>query len=126
MNNLDVLYPVEPVQVDSDCLRRLYADLGERAAETMICRAMEEIAVRLARAEQGFHDRDFETMRRQVRSLVAMSRQIGMGKIGVVAEDVVACIDAVDLAGLSGTFARLVRVSERFVTAIWDGQDRLT
>lgn len=125
MNNLDVLKPEEPVQLDSDCLARLYRDMGERAAETMICRAMEEIAVRLANAERGFHDRDFEAMRRSVRSLVGMSRQIGMGQIGTVAEDVIACIDGADVAGMASTFSRLVRVSERFVTAIWDEQDQL-
>ena len=40
-----------------------------------------------------------------------------------VAEDVIETIDARDLPAVSATLARLLRIGERSLTAIWDLQD---
>ena len=113
----------EPVRLDPERLQSLFDELGERGAEEVVCRAMEEIAVRLSVAERLHDDGRYPEMRRSVRSLVGIADQIGLRAVSRIAGDVTASIDAGDVIALSATLSRLLRVSERSLTAIWDIQD---
>lgn len=115
--------PVENIRVDSDQLCALYAQLGEEGAEDVVCRAIEELAVRLANCEQMWRENRFEDLRKNARSLIAISDQVGMHKLSVVARDVTICIDDRDGTAVAATLSRLMRIGERSLTAIWDMQD---
>lgn len=117
------LQPVEPVRVNTDRLSGLYTDLGEEAAEDIVCRAMEELALRLSHCDRLYRAEEMEDLRRSSRSLVAIAEQIGMAKLARVAKDVVNCIDATDKIALAATLTRLMRIGEGSLTAIWDLQD---
>ncbi len=123
VDNILQIQPLESVRVDSEQLSGLYMDLGDIAAEEVVCRAMEELALRLAHCDRLFRSQDFAELRKSSRSLIAIADQIGMKKLARVAQDVTNCVDAGDTVALSSTLGRLMRIGEGSLTAIWDLQD---
>jgi len=113
----------ESVRLDSDRLGELYHQLGEHGAQDIVCRAIEELAVRLSHCERLWRDDDWVQLRKSARSLVAISDQIGMSALAHVARDVTLAIDAADPPAVGATLFRLLRVGERSLTAVWDLQD---
>ncbi len=113
----------EKVRVDQDQLSALYAELGESGAEDVVCRAIEELAVRLSHCSRLHADGEWERLRKCVRSLIAIADQIGMVLLARVCKDVVATIDSSDRAATAATLARLLRIGEQSLSAIWDLQD---
>ncbi len=117
------LIQFENVRLDPDRLKTLYHQMGESGAEEVVCRAIEELAVRLSHCERLWHKRDIEGLRKSARSLVAISEQIGMTMLARVAGDVTKSIDQYDLAAIGATLYRLLRIGERSLVAVWDLQD---
>lgn len=113
----------EKVCVDQDRLSALYAELGEAGAEDMVCRAMEELALRLSHCSRLHSAGELNDLRKSVRSLIAISEQIGMLLLAQVSKDVIITIDDCDHAAIAATLARLLRIGEQSLTAIWDLQD---
>lgn len=113
----------EVVQVDHDRLGALYAELGESAAEDVVCRAMEELALRLSHCSRLHSAQEWNELRKCAKSLIAISEQIGMLVLARVANDVIETLDANDGPAISATLARLLRIGEQSLTAIWDLQD---
>lgn len=117
------LKPVEEVDIDRNRLAELYNQLGYPNAEDVICRAMEEIAVRLAHADRTFKQGPLDEMKKSVRSLKAIAAQIGLETLTQVAGDVYLCIETGDMAALAATKSRLTRTGEISLVEIWDLQD---
>ena len=113
----------EPARLDAGRLQDLYVQLGQAAAEDVICRAMEELAVRMAQLERLYRKNKFDEMRKNARCLVAIAEQVGMGPLATVARDVTNCIDTCDDVALAAVLARLLRLGERSLMAVWDTQD---
>lgn len=113
----------ETVHVDQDRLAALYAELGDTGAEDVVCRAMEELALRLSHCSRLHSSLNLTELRKCARSLIAIGDQIGMHVLTRVARDVISAIDAGDGPALSATLARLIRIGEQSLTAIWDLQD---
>lgn len=113
----------ETVQVDHEKLGALYAELGEVGAEDVVCRAMEELALRLSHCSRLHSAGQWEELRKCARSLIAISEQIGMLVLARVAHDVLETLDAQDTPAVAATLARLLRIGEQSLTAIWDLQD---
>lgn len=118
-----LLVPDEKIRLESDRLATLYRQLGEAGAEDIICRAVEELAVRLARCEKLWRLNDLQALHKSARSLVAIADQIGMTCLSRVAADVSACISFGDPVATSATLTRLIRIGERSLTAVWELQD---
>lgn len=115
--------PTEQVSVDQERLRALFAQLGDAGAEDVVCRAMEELALRLSHCNKLYQKRAWADLRKNSRSLVPISDQVGLERLALVAGDVVRCIDQQDDVALAATLTRLIRIGERSLTAIWDTQD---
>ncbi len=113
----------ENVRVDQDRLGALYAELGEAGAEDVVCRAMEELALRLSHCSRLHGCDDFPGLRKCARSLIAIAEQIGMVVLARVAGDVIEAVDNGDTPAVAATLARLIRIGESSLTAIWDLQD---
>ena len=113
----------ENVRLDPDRLAGLYRQLGEAGAENVVCRAIEELAVRFAHCERLWRQQDDKGLRKCTRSLIAISDQIGMNTLARVADDVTRAIDNGDAAAVGATLFRLIRIGERSLTAVWDLQD---
>ena len=52
MDQVRILAQEERIRLDSDQLHSLYEQLGDVGAEEVVCRAMEELAVRLSLIER--------------------------------------------------------------------------
>ena len=89
----------------------------------MVCRALEELAVRLSHTERCYREDQMRDMRKSARSLIAISEQIGMGALANVARDVTNCIDHHDRVAIAATLSRLLRIGESSLHEIWDLQD---
>ena len=109
--------------LDQDRLGTLYDQLGEAGAESVVCRAMEELAARLAQCNMLWHRKHLDHLRKNARSLIAIADQIGMHRLAHVARDVTSCIDTADEIALAATLSRMMRIGERSLTAIWSMQD---
>lgn len=113
----------EKVRVDQDRLGALYAQLGENAAEDVVCRAMEELALRLSHCSRLYKAGNLNDLRKCAKSLIAIADQIGMLVLARVAGDVLESLDADDAPAVAATLGRLLRIGEQSLTAIWDLQD---
>lgn len=112
----------EVVRLNPERLDELYSQLGEAGAEDVVCRALEELAVRLSQVELCHREGRLNDMRKLARSLVAIADQIGMHTLSRVAGDVAACVDNCDLVATAATLSRLLRIGERSLSEIWDQQ----
>ena len=117
------LHHDEVVRLDRNRLEQLYAQLGPSGADGVICRAMEELAARLAKAEKLYRRNELNDLQRAVRSMVAIAEQIGMMCFASVARDVADLTRGTDSAGLAACMARLIRIGEGSLMAVWDLQD---
>ena len=123
MSCVTKINPSEAVAVNNDRLGALYAQMGELSAEDILCRAMEELALRMSHCERLYRTDDHAGLRKSARSLIAIAEQIGMDVLARVAADVTYCIDRKDTVGLAATLNRLMRTGEGSLTAVWDLQD---
>lgn len=123
MTNILTVTHTEKVRLDSGKLNELYTQLGEAGAEDVVCRAIEELAVRLSHCERLWRQADLPNLRKSARSLVAIAEQIGMSAMAGIARDVTDAVDTGDQPAIAATLFRLLRVGERSLTAVWEQQD---
>lgn len=123
LEQITTLRQDERVLLDHTRLGELYDRLGPHGAEDVVCRAMEELALRLAQVEQSHRNHDWGETRKGARVLAAIADQIGMHTLARVGRDLANCVDAGDSIALAAVLARLVRTGERSLTAVWDLQD---
>ncbi len=123
MEQVITITPADRVRLNSECLEALYHRLGEEQADDVLCRAMEELAIRLKQSEKQYRAGTSRELRKSVHALIGIADQIGMLTLARVAEDVTICIDSGDWVALGATFARLARTGDQSLTAIWDLQD---
>lgn len=113
----------ENIQLDQIRLGILYEQLGAQSAESVVYRAMEELAVRLSQCNTLWQSGNIIQLRKHARSLIAISEQIGMRHLARVAADVTACIDVRDDVATASTLSRMLRIGERSLSAIWSMED---
>lgn len=113
----------EPVHLDPDRLEELYTQLGETGAENVVCRALEELAVRLSHTARCHREGRVEDLQKSARGLIAIADQIGMHMLARVAGDAARCAASGDHVALAAVLARLLRIGERSLSEIWDLQD---
>lgn len=116
------LRPASFVQVERERLDQLYAQLGTSGADGVVSRAMEELAVRLAKIHSCYKKSDLDEVRRAARSMIAISEQIGLITFARVAHDVSTLANSNDSAALAATVDRLLRIGENSLLAVWDLQ----
>lgn len=117
---LAVLRHEEGIRLNPDPLVALYSDLGEGAAERVLCRALDDLGGKLSDILRHADVGRGPLVARSARHLCEAAEQIGMATLARVAEDVLRTTEAGDHAGQAATLARLVRIVERSVCAIWD------
>ncbi len=117
------LVQAEPVVIDRDRLAILVRDLGEAGAERVVDRALEEVSRRLLTVETGWAEGDCRRVSRAAHSLIAIADQVGMHLLAHVACDVAALARSGDGPALAATVARLERVGEWSMLAMWGAED---
>jgi len=109
----------ESVQLDQARLDMLFSQLGDAGAQNVMCRAMEELAVRLSQCDTLWRAQNKMQLRKHARSLIAIADQIGMATLARTAGDVTDCIDIRDDVALAATLSRMLRIGERSWAAVW-------
>lgn len=123
MDQVARLSLAEPASVDAERLAQLYERFGAQRGEDLVCRAMEELAFRLGQAARLYEAGDRIALRQCAGALASLADEIGMTALHDVATSVAVCIDSADAVALSAVLARMARVGERSLYAIWDLQD---
>ena len=116
----------ERAHLNSDQLSDLNLELGPEEAETVIYRAVEALSVRLAAAHRQSQIPDYKALRASVSGIGNIAHQIGLLSLCHVAHTVVHCIDDGDPVAVSATLARLMRLSEVSLSAVWEFQEGVT
>lgn len=117
------LRPDENVRLNPSRLTELFVQLGNRSAEDVVCRAMEELAVRLADIEAAYWQSDFSKVSKGSRGLIAIADQIGLNGLAQVARHVAATASRNDKTAIAATVSRLVRIGDKSLAAVWDAQN---
>ncbi len=123
LGKLLVLKQSESVRLEADRLASLLRRMTEKDAEDIICRAVEELALRLSNCGRCWDIGDLGELRKCARSMIAIAEQIGMTSLASVAGDTVGCLDRGDMVAAAATQARLARIGESSLSTIWDHRD---
>ncbi len=113
----------ENLGLDPDRMTELYVQLGETGAEDVICRAMEELAMKLADIHDVQMIADRNLLQQSARGVAELAGQIGLTSLSRVALDVDYCLNFNDHAAKAATMARMIRIGEKSLTAVWDYRD---
>ena len=123
VENVAVLHPRDTAFFDEDTLNALSRDLGPSVAENILCRALEDMAVRLVQIRSEYTDGDERALRKSVRSLMPIAEQVGLPGVSKIASDVLACIDRGDGVAIAATLCRLLRSAEMAIACAEMGLD---
>ncbi|WP_138470953.1 hypothetical protein [Poseidonocella sp. HB161398] len=110
------------MRFDSRKLADLYRTMGEIGAENVLCDTMEELTIQLVRIEKLGRRAKFDDVREIAERIAPKAEQIGLAGLGNVARAVADCVRNGDLAGFAATLARLSRMGDKSLSAIWDPQ----
>lgn len=110
----------EPVRVDSRRLGDIVTELGETAAQNVIGLALEQLATVLAATDASIRSDNLTEAARQCDLLARLAWQIGLLSLAGVAMDLGACTERREKVAIGAVHARLMRVGNRSLTAIWD------
>ncbi len=113
----------EGVRLDPDAMSAIYSELGERGAERLISRSMENLDTRLGEVRRHFHDGRTGDLVKAARMLVQSGNQIGMASVTRVARDLIRATEAQDATAQAAVLARLERIGHRSLLAVWDLHD---
>ena len=115
--------PFETVILDTDLLDQMCARLGYNKAEAAISSAMEDLAVLLQYCGTLHGAGELDTLRVTCRQIETVAKRVGMGSLARVATDVAYLCHGGDPAALGACVARLRRLGEQSLIAIWDRED---
>lgn len=117
--SIAVLRCRETFAMDPAPLMALFAEMPEREAEAMICRALEDIALRLDRLQDCRSSGQFAAVPHSARRIGAIASQIGLTSIATAADHVGSAADMQSGVALGATLARLERAFDMAVSQVW-------
>lgn len=117
------LSSIAPLNFDPDPIRELYTRMPDQDAEDLICRFLEDIALRLDQLQEGLATRDAGAMMRPVTRVALAARHLGLLDVADSAEHVRVCLMEGDGIALQATMARLERAFDLAVTEVWNLRD---
>jgi len=104
------LIPQEPSGPDVQALSP-FGMINEKFDQSdIICIGLEELARHLKWIDDDYRSNQFDRLEARARSIVMLSDQLGLRRVGRVAADVVYCIDDPDEVALAATLSRLMRL----------------
>lgn len=123
MHQVTEFHKEEPIWLDPDRIIVLYAELGQAGAERVISAAMEDLAVQLVALEAAVLEQRPADVAKAVQALDPLARQVGMVLLARVAADLLDCSERGDRVAQAAVLARLIRLGDRCLTAVWDMAD---
>lgn len=113
----------EPAGFNPGQLELLCEKLGEQRAEAEIALALHRLGTRLEDIAPLRRAGDHAGLERAMAALVTDARLIGMATLAQAGRNVLDCLDSGDTIALAATLARLERVGDRSLHAVWDLED---
>jgi len=113
----------ERVALDRAPIDEMCRALGPERAEGIVGGAMEELAVWLSRADKLRAAGQWGDLVRLARSTEAMAARLGMWQLARIAGEAAALSGDPGNAALAAVTARMVRVGEGSLVAVWDLQN---
>lgn len=113
----------ETVRLDRGQLEVLYHSLGPIGADKIVEQGLEGLSVGLSGAGEHYRRGELEALRVSLRSVIGHAQQLGMTLLAGVARDVVALSQSFDSVAFAAAMARLERIGEGSLLAVWDLQD---
>ena len=110
----------EQVRVDTRRVAGIVNELGETSARNVIELALEQLAAKLTAVDQALSQGDLAQAAADADRVARLAWQIGLLSLAGVAMDLGSCADRGDRVALAAVQARLMRVGNRSLTAIWD------
>ncbi|MCK0140892.1 hypothetical protein [Aliiroseovarius sp. F20344] len=123
MTEFTKLTHMEEIQLDRDQLHTLYVRFGPVQADRDLNKSLEDLALWLARLQKARKLGKHDDLRSGADELKQIARRLGMTTLARVARDVGELCQTHDGVALSAAMARLTRVGERSLIAVWDLQD---
>ena len=123
MGQVAYINPDERPRMDPDRLMELQRLFDDPGADDVLGRAVQALAARMAECQRLYQAGRLEEMRRNLRSQIIISDQIGMVSMAGAARHVQNCLDREDTVALAATLARLLRIGDRSLSAVWDLPD---
>lgn len=118
--HISALVISEAVRVDSRRVADIIGELGETAAQNVIGLALEQLAGALVAVQEALEREDLVQAATQSDRLSRLSWQIGLLSLAGVAMDLSSMAERGDLPAVGAIGARLARVGNQSLTAIWD------
>ncbi|MDA5092600.1 hypothetical protein O2N63_00665 [Aliiroseovarius sp. KMU-50] len=123
MSAVEHLHQKETVLLDREQLKTLYLQLDPIGADKMVNQSLEDLAVCLAQIKKMHLGGQAEEARHEIRSLLAIARKLGMTTLARICRDALDLVGGSDGIGCQAVLARLNRVGEGSLIAVWDLQD---
>lgn len=120
MAQISALAISEAVRVDSRRVAEIVAELGETSAQHVIGLALEQLAAALTAVDGALDDADLAQAATHAERMSRLAWQIGLLSLAGVAMDLGSTAERGDVPALAAIRARLLRVGNRSLTAIWD------
>ena len=111
-----------PLQLAFDLapLLHLFNQKELHIAEEVVCRMLEDIALRLDMLQRGLGARDFSKMDKPAKRVGLIAKQLGLIEVAMTADHVRTCLTQVDGVAIEATMARLERGFDVAVSEIWN------
>lgn len=107
------------MRIDPAPIHAIFAARGDLAAEALVCRSLEDIAVKLDILQAALQSHEFAQVKTPARRIVLVGAQIGLVDVSLSAEHVVIAAQQEDGVALGATLGRLERAFDVAVTQVW-------
>ncbi len=115
-----VLRCPDQLHFDPAPLNRLFAQKDAVEAEEVVCRVLEDIAMRLDMIQTEMARSAFAKMLKPACRVASIADQIGLTEVAVSAQHVAECLRQGDGVALEATMARLERGFDVAVSEVWN------
>lgn len=118
----EVQFPEEPLNLDPGLFARAVSGGVPRGAapDAGLQGALEALALGLAMIRRCLDLADLPELSERAEALAVVARQVRLAEVSRIALDVAACADRRDMPALGATVARLSRVGENALAALWN------
>ncbi|WP_234464166.1 hypothetical protein [Paracoccus caeni] len=110
----------ESVKVDTRRVGDIVRELGETAASNVIGLALEQLASALTETDAAYRENELAAAAVHAERLSRLAWQVGLLSLAGVAMDMGSSAERRDSIAMSAIHARLMRVGNRSLTAIWE------
>lgn len=120
---IEHLQSKETVRLDHVQLEELYLQLGPSGADKIVNQSLEELAIGLSLIKQTHTAGRVAETKEHVQNLVGIAQKLGMTTLARICLDALDLLGTTDIPAAAAVLARLNRIGEGSLIAVWDLQD---